>query len=110
MPDTPTAPVILGNRPGSSPHSVLAERHPAIIRQVRDAFPYEPEQQRALDALLANCTEGTIEPLPADAHDRERWAAWGMDAYAGQSWHDVPWLWSESWFYRRLLQAVGYFG
>ncbi|MFF0106290.1 damage-control phosphatase ARMT1 family protein [Streptomyces hirsutus] len=110
MPDTPTAPVILGNRPGSFPHSVLAERHPAIIRQVRDAFPYEPEQQRALDALLANCTEGTIEPLPADAHDRERWTAWGMDAYAGQSWYDVPWLWSESWFYRQLLQAVGYFG
>ncbi|MFE9924754.1 damage-control phosphatase ARMT1 family protein [Streptomyces sp. NPDC005774] len=110
MPDTPTAPVLLGNRPGSFPHSVLTERHPAIIRQVRDAFPYEPEQQHALDALLANCTEGTIEPLPADAHDRERWAAWGMDAYAGQSWHDVPWLWSESWFYRRLLQAVGYFG
>ncbi|GAB3168777.1 damage-control phosphatase ARMT1 family protein [Streptomyces incanus] len=110
MPDTPTAPVILGNRPGSFPHSVLAERHPAIIRQVRDAFPYEPEQRHALDALLANCTEGTIEPLPADAPDRERWAAWGMDAYAGQSWYDVPWLWSESWFYRRLLQAVGYFG
>ncbi|MFI8308324.1 damage-control phosphatase ARMT1 family protein [Streptomyces sp. NPDC085927] len=110
MPDTPTAPVILGNRPGSFPHSVLAERHPAIIRQVRDAFPYDPGRQHALDALLANCTEGTIEPLPADAHDRERWEAWGMDAYAGQSWYDVPWLWSESWFYRQLLESVGYFG
>ncbi|MEU3143163.1 MULTISPECIES: damage-control phosphatase ARMT1 family protein [unclassified Streptomyces] len=109
MPDTPTAPVILGNRPGSFPHGVLAERHPAIIRQVREAFPYEPWQQHALDALLANCTGGTVEPLPADAHDRERWAAWGMDAYAGQTWYDVPWLWSESWFYRQLLQAVGYF-
>ncbi|WP_055694661.1 damage-control phosphatase ARMT1 family protein [Streptomyces prasinopilosus] len=110
MPDTPTAPVILGNRPGSFPHSVLAERHPAIIRQVRDAFPYEPGQRHALDALLADCTEGTIEPLPADAHDRGHWTAWGMDAYAGRSWYDVPWLWSESWFYRQLLQAVGYFG
>ncbi|WP_345585990.1 damage-control phosphatase ARMT1 family protein, partial [Streptomyces prasinosporus] len=88
----------------------LAERHPAIIRQVRDAFPYEPWQRRALDALLVNCTEGEIEPLPADAHDRERWETWGMDAWAGRSWYDVPWLWSESWFYRRLLDAVGYFG
>ncbi|QEU88349.1 damage-control phosphatase ARMT1 family protein [Streptomyces viridosporus] len=110
MPDNPTAPVILGNEPGSFPHGVLAERHPAIIRQVREAFPYEPRQRRALDALLANCTEGEVEPLPADAHDRELWEAWGMDAHAGRSWYDVPWLWSESWFYRRLLDAVGYFG
>ncbi|WP_217145190.1 damage-control phosphatase ARMT1 family protein [Streptomyces sp. AC627_RSS907] len=113
MPETPApapAPVILGNEPGSFPHGVLAERHPAIIRQVREAFPYDPERQRALDALLANCTRGGIEPLPADAHDRERWTAWGMDTYVGRSWFDVPWLWAESYFYRRLLDVVGYFG
>ncbi|MFI7499677.1 damage-control phosphatase ARMT1 family protein [Streptomyces sp. NPDC049687] len=111
MPDTPAPPpVILGDEPGSFPHGVLAERHPAIIRQVRDAFPYDPAVHRALDALLASCLEGVIEPLPADAHDGERWREWGLDAYAGRSWFEVPWLWSESYFYRRLLQAVGYFG
>ncbi|MDL5204449.1 damage-control phosphatase ARMT1 family protein [Streptomyces sp. ALI-76-A] len=116
MPDTPppasgpSAPVIVGDDPGSFPHSVLAERHPAIIRQVREAFPYGPEQHHALDALLASCTKGVIEPLPADAHDLDRWAAWGMGEYTGRSWFDVPWLWSESHFYRRLLDAVGYFG
>ncbi|OUC92851.1 damage-control phosphatase ARMT1 family protein [Streptomyces swartbergensis] len=110
MPDTPSAPVLLGDQPGSFPHSVLAERHPAIIRQVREAFPYEPGQHRALDDLLANCTKGEIEPLPADAHDRDLWQTWGLREYTGRSWFDVPWLWSESWFYRRLLQAVGYFG
>ncbi|GAA3786019.1 damage-control phosphatase ARMT1 family protein [Streptomyces coacervatus] len=110
MPHTPSAPVILGNEPGSFPHSVLAERHPAIIRQVREAFPYGPAQHRALDALLASCTKGVVEPLPADAHDRARWTAWGMAEYAGRSWYDIPWLWSESYFYRQLLNAVGYFG
>ncbi|EGX54790.1 hypothetical protein SZN_36157 [Streptomyces zinciresistens K42] len=107
MPATP--PVLLANEPGSFPHGVLAERHPAIIRQVREAFPYGPERHRALDALLASCTEGVVEPLPADAHDAGRWAAWGAGEFAGRSWFDVPWLWSESWFYRRLLHAVGYF-
>lgn len=107
--DTPPAPVLLGNEPGSFPHSVLAERHPAIIRQVRESFPYGPEQHRALDELLANCTKGVIEPLPADAPDRGRWTAWGAEAHAGRSWFDVPWLWSESYFYRRLLESVGYF-
>lgn len=106
----PTAPVIRADEPGSFPHRTLAERHPAIIRQVSDGLPYEPPQRRALDALLKNCTEGVIEPLPADAPDRERWHGWGMDTYVGQSWFDVPWLWAESYFYRRLLGAVGYFG
>ncbi|MGW3729630.1 hypothetical protein ACWDPP_31865, partial [Streptomyces sp. NPDC000851] len=104
-----SAPLILGDEPGSFPHSVLAERHPAIIRQVREAFPYGPDRRRALDALLTSCTKGVIEPLPADAHDRDRWAAWGLDTYAGRSWFDVPWLWSESYFYRQLLESVGYF-
>ncbi|WP_405868230.1 MULTISPECIES: damage-control phosphatase ARMT1 family protein [unclassified Streptomyces] len=110
MPDTPSASVILGNEPGSFPYSVLAERHPAIIRQVREAFPYGPAQHRALDALLASCTKGVVEPLPADAHDRARWETWGSAEYTGRSWYDVPWLWSESYFYRQLLEAVGYFG
>jgi hypothetical protein len=90
MADTPLAPVppvILGDEPGSFPHGVLAERHPAIIRRVRDAFPYGPDIRRSLDALLTSCAEGVVEPLPADAHDRDRWRAWGLDAYAGRSWY-----------------------
>ncbi|OLZ67575.1 hypothetical protein AV521_23910 [Streptomyces sp. IMTB 2501] len=110
MPQTSFAPVIFGNEPGSFPHSVLAERHPAIIRQVRDAFPFGPRQHRALDELLRSCTEGTVGPLPADAPDGDSWQEWGLADWAGRSWYDVPWLWSESYFYRRLLDAVGWFG
>lgn len=108
--DSASPPVILGNEPGSFPWSVLAERHPALIQKVRDAFPYGPEQHRALDALLKNCTEGVVEPLPAGAEDREQWEKWGTREYAGRSWFDVPWLWAEGYFYRQLLEAVGYFG
>jgi hypothetical protein len=107
--DPADAPVILSNVPGSFPWSVLAERHPALIRKVRDAFPYGPEQHRALDALLKNATEGVIEPIGAQAADREQWDAWGGRKYVGRSWFDVPFLWSESYFYRQLLEAVGYF-
>jgi len=100
--------VILSNTVGSFPWSVLAERHPALIRKVRDAFPYGPEQRRALDALLESGSEGVIEPLGAEAEDREQWETWGRE-YFGRSWFDVPFLWSESYFYRQLLEAVGYF-
>ncbi|GGT07527.1 hypothetical protein GCM10010240_46220 [Streptomyces griseoviridis] len=109
-PRAPLPPVLLGDEPGSFPYSVLAERHPAIIRQVAEDTPYDPERRRALDALLEECLHGGIAPLPADAPDHDRWAAWGTDEYRGRSWFEVPWLWSESYFYRRLLDATGWYG
>lgn len=104
----PDAPLITSEKPGSFAWSVLDKRHPALIRQVRDAFPYGPERQQALDALRAETSEGVIQPLPGAAHDHGVWAGWG-EGYVGRSWFDVPFLWAESYFYRRLLGAVGYF-
>ncbi|MCQ4083990.1 damage-control phosphatase ARMT1 family protein [Streptomyces sp. RB6PN25] len=102
------APVITSETPGSFAWSVLDKRHPALIQQVRDAFPYTPEQHQALDALLEEITDGVIEPLPVGAHGEREWAEWGK-GYFGRSWFEVPFLWAESYFYRKLLQAVGYF-
>jgi hypothetical protein len=105
----PDAPVIVSNDPGGYPWGVLAKRHPALIERVRDAHPYAPAQRRALDALLAEATGGTIRPLPPDAHDHAAWERWGLAEQAGRSWFDAPFLWAESYFYRRLLGAVDYF-
>ncbi|OLT25966.1 hypothetical protein BJF83_21980 [Nocardiopsis sp. CNR-923] len=102
------ATVITGDTPGTFAWGVLAKRHPALIQQVRDAFPYAPEQHQALDLLLEEITEGVIEPLPETAHDHRTWAAWGRE-YFGRSWFDASFLWAESYFYRKLLEAVGYF-
>ncbi|MFJ2786168.1 MULTISPECIES: damage-control phosphatase ARMT1 family protein [unclassified Streptomyces] len=107
--DATGAPVILSNEPGSFAWGVLAKRHPALIQQVRDAFPYGRRQHEALDALLDETTNGVIEPLAPADHDRERWADWGKECF-GHSWYDAPFLWAEGYFYRRLLGAVGYFG
>jgi Damage-control phosphatase ARMT1-like domain len=102
------APVITCAEVGSFAWGVLAKRHPALVRQVQEATPYPPEVRRALDALVREAEEGVITPLPAEAHDAERWARWSAD-HLGRSWFDVPFLWSESYFYRRLLEAVGHF-
>ncbi|MDX2599822.1 damage-control phosphatase ARMT1 family protein [Streptomyces caniscabiei] len=103
MPDT--APVIRGDDPASFPHSVLAERHPALVRKVQEATPYGPEQRRALDELLQNTLHGTVAP-PADD---DWWDTWDARRYAGRSWFSLPFLAAESCFYRQLLRAVGYF-
>ncbi|XMN04773.1 damage-control phosphatase ARMT1 family protein [Streptomyces griseobrunneus] len=107
--DATGAPVVLSNEPGSFAWGVLAKRHPALIQQVRDVFPYGRQQHEALDALLDEITNGVIEPLAPGEHDSERWADWGQEHF-GRSWYDAPFLWAESYFYRRLLGAVAYFG
>ena len=103
----PDAPPILSNTPGSFPWSVLHDRHPALIAKVRAGLPYPPDHQRALDDLATEITDA-IGPLPADAHDRPTWTDRSR-GYLGERWYDVPFLWAESYFYRKLLDAVGYF-
>ncbi|MEY9839744.1 damage-control phosphatase ARMT1 family protein [Streptacidiphilus sp. EB103A] len=102
------APVITSSKPGSFAHGVLAKRHPALIQQVSDALPYSPQQRRALDDLREEGANRVLTPLDTSAFDYAAWEEWGS-SYFGRSWFDVPFLWSESYFYRRLLDAVGYF-
>ena len=107
--DTTGAPTITAAVPGSFEWDVFHERHPKLIRQVLDTTPYTSAEEAMLQRLLVESSTGVLEPLPEHAHDRDDWLAWGEHLY-GRPWGEVPFLWSESYFYRRLLEAVGYFG
>jgi hypothetical protein len=102
-------PAILTGVPGSFAWGVFHERHPKLVRQMLDALPYSPAERAAMQRLLVESTTGVLEPLTEETPDREQWLAWGESFY-GRPWGDAPFLWTESFFYRRLLEAVGYFG
>jgi Damage-control phosphatase ARMT1-like domain len=85
---------------------VLHDRHPALLRQVLDGLPYPPQQRGAVEALAREIT-GVIEPLTDQAPDAAIWNGRAAE-YMGASWYDVPFLWAENYFYRKLLAAVGY--
>jgi uncharacterized protein with ATP-grasp and redox domains len=95
----PGVPPILSGTPGAFARRVMDERHPALLAQVRAAYPYGPERLARIDRLRAEL-DGVIEPLPG-------WEAWDH-GYFGRSWLDAPFLWAESCFYHKLLRAVGY--
>jgi Damage-control phosphatase ARMT1-like domain len=101
-------PELLNNDPNGFAWGVWHDRTPKLVAQIRDAHPYGPEQSRALDALLEEIASGPIQPLPFDAHDQATWVEWGTDCF-GKLWLDAPFLWSESYFYRRVLEATGFF-
>jgi hypothetical protein len=97
-------PPIRCDDPASFAASVLRDRHPAIIARVLADFPFPAHVRDGLAALLQ---DPTVTPLPRDAHDHEDWDRWG-EPYFGRSMFDVPFLWAENYFYRRLLYATGY--
>ncbi|MEU8922501.1 damage-control phosphatase ARMT1 family protein [Kitasatospora sp. NPDC048545] len=109
------APVIRSDVPGSFAWGVFHERHPVLVRQVLDALPYGPAERAAVERLLAESTTGVLVPPRAESPDptespaaAAQWTAWGEGLW-GRPWGEAPFLWAESYFYHRLLDATGYF-
>jgi hypothetical protein len=92
-------PVLTLEHEDSFAWQVFHHRHPELVRRVLDAYPYSPEQRRALEALLAESLTGVIADVPADWDQR----------WTGTPWAKAPFLWAEGLFYQRLLEALGYF-
>jgi hypothetical protein len=112
--DLPAAPVITAADPAQFPYTVFHDRHPRLFAQVRDALPYGPGQLEALRRLEHETLHEPMRGLdPSEAvaaGDHARWAQWGAPYLdRGTAWTEAPFLWSESYFYRRLLSATGYF-
>ncbi|MGH3915141.1 MAG: hypothetical protein ACRDTC_17290, partial [Pseudonocardiaceae bacterium] len=76
---TPDSSPIFSNMPGSFAWGVFRQRHPALVKQIRNAFPYPPEQDHALNLLGKESSTGVIAPLGRHAHDREMWDGWGRE-------------------------------
>jgi Damage-control phosphatase ARMT1-like domain len=102
-------PELLSNDPDGFAWGVWHDRTPRLVTQIRDAHPFGPAQRSALDGLLEEIASGVMRPLGPHAHDHAAWSAWGAGHF-GRPWLDAPFLWSESYFYRRLLDATGFFG
>ena len=99
------------SEPGSFARATIVERKPEIIRRVLADHPYPPRIAAALAALAAEIASAAIGPPAASAVDteadfwREQWAE-----HSGRTWLELPWYFAETYFYRRLLEAVDYFG
>ena len=101
-------PALTTAEPGSFAHNTLKVRVHGILAETVAANDFPAEIRAALAALSAEIRHGVIRPLREAAPDAAFWAA-AVAPYAGRSWLDVPWYWAEAYFYRRILEATGYF-
>jgi len=101
-------PPLMTSEPGSFARRTIVERKPQIIRQVIEDNNYPPGIVQALEALVEEIASQPMRPLSEQAPDVPFWNR-ELSAYRGQTWLQVPWYFAETYFYRRLLEAVRYF-
>jgi hypothetical protein len=94
--------------PDSFARHTILERKPQIIRQVIADNVYSPEVNIALDDLRNEIASRPIQPLRESAADATFWNT-EVSNYAGKTWLEIPWYFAETYFYRKVLEAVGYF-
>ena len=118
-PDGILPPAILSNEPGTWAHDTVSRRlrENILSRVFSDNAamlakdPAAEAALRALDTELSDAANATIRAIrPDGGPDVHAWNETLAAPWIGTSWLDTPWLASEFYFYRRILEALGYFG
>ena len=100
---------LMGSEIGTFAHNTVVVRLPDIARRAIQENTFTPGQVRAVQALIDDIPGQPIRRLfDGDAPD----AAWWERAAApflGKTWLNVPWFFAETYFYRRMIEATGYY-
>ena len=108
MPDQPLPPFLMTSDPGSFARHTILERKPQILRQVLADNAYPSASETALETFRDEIASRPVQPLAESAPDVPDWNR-ALAPHAGKTWFELPWYFAESYFYRRLLEATGYF-
>jgi len=110
-PANPPSP-LMTSKSGSFAYRAMTTRKPMVIRNILKDYEdrYPTGFKLALQALHDELVEDkVIQPLKTRAPDGPDWTqAW--QPYQNNTWLDCPWYFAEAFFYRRILEAVDYFG
>ncbi len=103
------APPLSTAQVGSFARETLLTRLPEIGRRTLAEGRFDFQAASRLQELFASLPGGGIRSLmDTQAPDWSAWNTW-VEFYAGQSWQETPFFFCEMYFYRRLLEASGYF-
>lgn len=103
-------PSLAGAEKGSFAEDTIIRRMPNIARQVLADNQLTTPAATAVQTLIAEIPDGQIRPL-TDVHapDTPFWQR-AIEPMLQQNWLTAPWFFSETYFYRRIIEAVDYFG
>lgn len=90
----------------------MTTRIPSVARQVLadHEVVYPAEIKRRVQVVHDDLFENRpLTPLETTAPDQHDWQQ-ASRAHLGTPWLDAPWYFAEALFYRKLIEATGYFG
>ncbi len=109
LPQLPLPESLRGRDPDSFAFRTLSGRLPGIARRVLDSRDWHDQACLRLEALVDDMPHGRLRLLDdPQAPDAADWEA-DLIPYLGFTWLEAPWYVSETYFFRRLLEATGYY-
>jgi uncharacterized protein with ATP-grasp and redox domains len=98
-----------GSEPDSFAHYTITVRFPRIIKQVLQENDLTVEEQKSLEELSAEIPEKPLRSLlDQNSPDARNWSEYLLP-YAGQNWLQTPWFICETYFFRRIIEAIRYY-
>jgi len=97
-----------GVESGTFTHRSIVQRLPEIGQRTLAENDFSPEVTEKLVRLMSEIPGGPIRHLEDETIDAGPWYDY-IDPYRGADWLDPPWFFVEHYFYRRLLEATGYY-
>jgi uncharacterized protein with ATP-grasp and redox domains len=100
---------LAATEPDSFVHHTVTVRWPRIAQRVIEENNYAPEINGRIQSLIDDLPKAPIRALEdPEAPDESLWNQW-IEPYQGQSWLECPWFFGETYFYRRIIEAIRYF-
>jgi hypothetical protein len=108
-PSLPTPESLKGSDAGTFAERTVRVRMPDIARRTLAENDFPTEIAVRLQALIDEMPAGQIRLMhDPGAPDEQAWAGYTIP-YLGQNWLEIPLFFAEHYFYRRILEASGYF-
>jgi uncharacterized protein with ATP-grasp and redox domains len=98
-----------GDEPGTWAYKTVSGRFKNTARRILYENNFSAEIEKRLRDLLDDIPDGEIRLLnDPNTPDISAWQTY-IEPYLGQTWHKPPWFFTENYFYRRIIEATGYF-
>ncbi len=113
-PPQPLPPPMLGAELDTFTHKSVVVRLPTVLLRSLKENDFPPEITACLESLRAEIPDARLRPLRKNnAPDAASWTemiAPLLDRdQLGPDWLHTPWLFVEHYFYRRMMEAIGFF-
>lgn len=108
IPPSAFPPPLMVSEPGSFAEDTIRSRKPTILADILAHNTYPPDIVRSLESLRDEiASHAPVTGLSRSGDDVAFWQR-ALAPWNGRSWFELPWFLAETYFYRRVLDIVGY--